>query len=365
MYALAAGADGRVYLSWIDPVSTGGHALRFARLDQGAWTAPKTVASGRDWFVNWADHPSVTALADGTLVAHWLVINPGHAGDYGYGIRIARSTDGGDRWTEIYKQGLDDGSDYSGFVSLLPEGKGFSAVYLTPADSTPKAGEGASHEEHVKTLAIVRFGTNGTVASDSVVDPDVCTCCNTAFVQTSEGPIAAYRDHQGEVRDISVVRFVSGKWTAPTPVHADTWRINACPTNGPVLAGVGRNVAIAWFTAADNEGRVRLAFSRDAGARFAPPVTIDGGKPIGWPGVVMLDDGSVVVSWLESLTGGNGEVRLRRVWPDGRLGAPVLVAPAKAGRSAGIPQLARSGDALVVAWRDGRVLAAVVPVPAN
>lgn len=371
MYALANGADGQVYLSWIDPLPDKHHALRFSRLENGAWTPARTIATGNNWFVNWADHPSIAAMADGTLLAHWLVNNPGKAGAYGYGIRIARSIDRGDSWQEIFKAGLDNGTDYSGFVSILTDPTGFSAVYLTPvAGSRPvppsEAGAGQHEAEHVKTLSIARFAPNAALQSDTVVDPDVCTCCNTSIVQTSDGPIAAYRDHQeGEIRDISVVRYRNGAWTEPATVYPDRWTINACPTNGPVLAASERRVAIAWFTAAGDVGRVRLAFSSDAGARFSTPVVIDGGKPIGWPAVVMLEDGSAAVSWLESLTGGNGEVRLRRVWPDGRLGTPVIVSSAKAGRSTGIPQLARSGDHLVVAWRSDRVVTALVPVPVS
>ena len=37
--------------------------LRFSRFDGQAWGPARTVASGGNWFVNWADHPSVTASA--------------------------------------------------------------------------------------------------------------------------------------------------------------------------------------------------------------------------------------------------------------------------------------------------------------
>lgn len=367
MYSLAAGADGRVYLSWIDPMPDKSHALRVSRLDGGAWSAPRTIATGSNWFVNWADHPSVTALGDGTLVAHWLVNNPGKSGAYGYGIRIAQSKDAGETWREVFTAGLDNGSDYSGFVSLLPEGGGYRAVYLHPAAPAPMEPSGSAQQEveHVKTLKVAHFSADGALRSNATADPDACSCCNTTIVETSDGPIAAYRDHRGEIRDISVVRFRNGQWTGPATVHDDGWRINACPTNGPSLAASGRHVAIAWFTAAGDVGRVRVAFSSDAGEHFSAPVAIDGGKPIGRPGAVLLDDRSVVVTWLESTGGGQGDVRLRRVWPDGRLGEVVVVSSPGAGRSTGIPQLARTGDRLVVAWRSTRVETAIVAIPAR
>ncbi|MEO6238245.1 MAG: exo-alpha-sialidase, partial [Vicinamibacterales bacterium] len=46
--------------------------LRFAEQTTGGWSAARDVASGSDWFVNWADVPSVVRLDDGTLAAHWL-----------------------------------------------------------------------------------------------------------------------------------------------------------------------------------------------------------------------------------------------------------------------------------------------------
>ena len=58
-------------LSWIE--RTGNVAtLKFAERTPSGWTPPKTVASGSDWFVNWADVPSVVRMSNGTLVAHWL-----------------------------------------------------------------------------------------------------------------------------------------------------------------------------------------------------------------------------------------------------------------------------------------------------
>lgn len=363
MYALISGADRRTYLSWVEAGEDKTATLRFARLEGEQWGAPRTVASGRDWFVNWADHPSVTAAGDGTLFAHWLVHNPG-SGTYGYGIRIARSADGGRTWAEIFKAGLEYTSDYAGFVSLLPAERSLTAVYLTPTPAPAARHGDAGHEaEHVKTLAVARFGPDGAVVSDQPVDTDVCTCCSTAAVRTAAGLVAAYRDHTGQVRDISVVREVDGRWSAPARVHADGWAINACPTNGPVLAAQQRRVAIAWFTAAGDIPRVRIAFSADAGATFAPPVDVDGGNPVGWPGIVMLEDGTAVVSWLEATGSGDGELRVRRMSPDGRLGAPVTIAPAKAGRSTGIPHLVRVGDRLLVAWRDGRVRTAMFAPP--
>jgi hypothetical protein len=60
-------------MSWLGPSKAGGHELLFsARSTGGVWSAPKAIVSGTDWFVNDADFPSITAMPDGTLAAHWL-----------------------------------------------------------------------------------------------------------------------------------------------------------------------------------------------------------------------------------------------------------------------------------------------------
>ncbi len=357
MYSLASSDAGTAWLSWLEPNDDKTTALRFARFRQGAWGPAREIARASNWFVNWADHPSLAVMRDGTLTAHWLVNNDGKSGSYGYGIRIARSVDAGGSWHEIFTAGTDNRRDYSGFVTMLPTGEGFLAAYLTPQ---PSAEEG----DHRMGLKVADFGVNGRLRSDIVADADTCTCCSTTMVETAEGPLVAYRDHQaGEIRDISVVRRVAGRWTAPMSVTRDGWRINACPTNGPVLASAGRRVGIGWFTAANDEPRVKVAFSTDAGASFSTPAIIDGGRPVGWPSIVLLGDGSAVVAWLESIGGGVGEIRVRRVHPTGRMGPPTLVTTAPAGRSTGIPHMVRSGDELLLVWRHDRVLSALVPIP--
>lgn len=360
MYGLSAAPDGKPYLSWLEPLATGGHALKFSTLEGAAWSEAREIAHSDNWFVNWADHPTLAVLSNGSLVAHWLANNGDKKGGYGYGFRIALSNDGGRRWHEVHAGGTDNKEGYSGFVSLLPTPSGFDAIFLGP----PQPVVASSDPEHTMTLSTLRFDMNGTLLGSVVADANTCSCCSTSFVQTARGPLAAYRDRtDGEIRDISVVRLQDGKWTAPKTVHTDGWHINACPTNGPAMAASGSRVAMAWFTGAGNVPRVKAAFSSDAGDRFTSPVFIDLGRPVGWPATALLDDGSAVVSWLESRGEGRGDLLIRRVAPDGRLGAPTLVAQSSSGRSTGIPQMLRVRDRLLLAWRTDRVQTALVPVP--
>jgi hypothetical protein len=81
--------------------------------------------------------------------------------------------------------------------------------------------------------------------------------------------VAVYRDRsEGEIRDIRIGAYVDGAWTEGAIVHEDGWETAACPVNGPAVAARGEDVAVAWFTAAGDVPRVKVAFSDDAAESF-------------------------------------------------------------------------------------------------
>ena len=56
--------DGTLYLSWIETDSTKSK-LKFSTLNtDNIWSTPTTITSGSNWFVNWADFPSITSFGD-------------------------------------------------------------------------------------------------------------------------------------------------------------------------------------------------------------------------------------------------------------------------------------------------------------
>jgi len=348
---LAAGPDGSVYLSWIEPLPDSGHALRFAaREPGGAWTEPRTIAQGRGWFVNWADFPAVLAFADGALAAHWLQRNG--TGTYAYEVRLALSRDGGRTWSAGTVPHRDGTATEHGFVSLFPwDGERAGLVWL---DGRKTGGHGAHEGTAPGAMALMQttVAADGALGPEVVLDPRVCDCCQTSAARAGDALVVAYRDRSAEeVRDVATVRYVGGRWSDPAIVAADGWVINGCPVNGPAIAADGARVAVAWFSAPEEKGRVQVAFSSDSGASYGAPVRVDDGRPIGRVDVVLLTDGDALVSWIEQAAPG-AEVRVRTVAPSGRRGPALTVAPSSEARSSGFPRLERSGAEVVVAWRD-------------
>lgn len=344
---LAVGTKGEIHLSWLEPTDSG-HALRFATFARNRWSAPVTIRSGRDFFVNWADFPSVAVLGGNRLAAHWLQRTG--TGTYAYGVRIAQSSDNGRTWNKPVIPHRDTMPVEHGFVAMWPVKGGLGAVWL---DSRKSAGAGPGHEEHGSEMMLMSttIGHDGKLGVERTVDSRTCDCCQNAVAMTSTGPIVAYRNRStDEIRDIYVSRLVDGQWTEGVPVNADNWKINACPVNGPAIQANGRNVAIAWFTGARDTNRVNVAFSTDGGAKFGAPIRIDGGQPGGRVGLVRLDDGSVIVSWLERTGGQDAAVRARRVTPAGVMSEPRTIATSSAARTSGVPRMVRSGSTIYFAW---------------
>lgn len=341
-----------VILSWVEKVGEKRYALKAAVLESNGWGETRTVAEGDNWFVNWADFPSVIALKDGTLAAHWLV-KSGQA-TYAYDVNISTSKDGGRTWTRPLVPHRDNTQTEHGFVSLLPLADGrLGAIWLDGRNmkDMKETDEHAPAPESM-TLRYAAIDGVGNLADETQLDERVCECCQTSAAVTSNGPIAVYRDRSPtEVRDIYIVRQVNGSWTSPQPVFADNWQINGCPVNGPSIAADGARVVVAWFTSAGDTPRVKVAFSQDAGATFSQPVKIDDGENVGRVDALLLPDGSALVCWLSGNAQG-GEIKVRRVRVDGSIGPPAVIAKTDISRSSGFPRMARRGNEVIFAWTE-------------
>jgi hypothetical protein len=348
---LSATTDGRVLLSWVQTEADSRHSLRFSLRDGNRWSDPLTVTSGENWFVNWADFPSVTALDESSLAAHWLVKSGGDP--HAYDVHISLSADGGKSWSEAVVPHRDSTKTEHGFVSMLPwADERFLAVWLDGrnfAAATHKHGSDSTSSNEMM-LRFATMGRDGRLYNEGTLDERVCDCCQTAAVLTPNGAVVAYRDRSSEeVRDISICRYQSGRWSEPCTLFPDGWELFGCPVNGPAIAARGERVAVAWFTASHNAPHAKVIFSDDEGLTFGPPIVIDDGDPLGRVDVVVLEDASALVCWLESTDEG-ADIRVRRVLPDGSVGRSFGVGSSDAGRASGFPHMARSGDEVHIAW---------------
>jgi len=340
--------NGSVYLSWIEKKGKE-LALKFSSYRNENWSAPVTIASGVNWFVNWADYPVISADEKGNIMAHYL--EKSDTAKFTYDIKIISSSDSGKTWGNAKTIHDDKKLAEHGFVSIIPYEDNFFISWLdgrkTAIEETVGSHEGHHGEMTVRGAVINKSGIK---INDWELDGRVCDCCQTSAAITDNGPVVVYRDRSfDEVRDMSIVRFVDGTWTKPENIFPDNWKIAGCPVNGPRTDAIGNNLVISWFSMAENNGKVNLVFSKDGGATFKKPVRIDEGKPIGRVDVVMLNENSAVVSWMEGSV-----IKAVKVNADGSKESSVIIGQSTESRSGGFPQMTKSGNKLFFAYTDSQ-----------
>lgn len=340
--------NGLVYLSWIEK-NKDSSLLKFSVLNNAEWSTPVTIVSGKKWFVNWADYPMIASDGDSNLIAHFLPKSGD--GTFAYDVKLVTSQDNGKSWSDP-KILHDDGKQAEhGFVSMLPYNGHYFISWLDGRNASMEHGSGHEEGHHGEmTIRAAIVNKQGGKVSEWELDNKVCDCCQTSATHTSNGPIVVYRDRSDEeIRDISIVRFVKGAWTQPKTIFPDQWKITGCPVNGPRADAEGNTLAIAWFSSPDAKARVNIIFSADGGESFDKPIQVDEGNAIGRVDVVMLDEQSAMVSWMEGAT-----IKAAKVYKDGRKDSSVNISSTSGSRSSGFPQMTKAGKNIIFAWTDDK-----------
>lgn len=322
---------------------------------------------GRNWFVNWADFPSVSYLEEGihgsVLFSHSLQYSA--EGTYDYDITYSLQDDNGPLFTP-QKLHQDTVSAEHGFLSSAALPGGGLQVSWLDGRYTKEVGAAAGAGEVEAQGDDHGHGAGGAMTlrtkalSDSVsveLDHRVCDCCNTATVATEALTMVAYRDRsEHEIRDIGyVVKPTGGEWSKPKLVHADNWEISGCPVNGPALAANGAgNIAVIWYTAPRDrahprrEPRSEILFSRyDAATEtWAPPTLLDDDTPLGRVDLQLAEDGTAYATALTTKPDTDDAfLTLWTISPAGAISREDL-ATTSAARSAGFPKIALFKDKL-------------------
>jgi hypothetical protein len=345
--------DGRPILSWVEYVNDTTDALMFSIFEKDKWSEGKMIAQGSDWFVNWADFPSVAVFhgSSESMAAHWL--QKSARGTFDYDVRIAQSNDGGDSWGESFIVHRDGIPAEHGFVTMIAVSE--SRVFATWLDGrNTKGEENTGQDDHghhgAMSLRTAQFDRSGNLYEEYELDVKTCDCCQTDAAMTSQGMVVVYRDRSDdEVRDISIVREQASGWTKPVTVHDDGWEIAGCPVNGPAIAADGDFVALAWHTEAGDEPKLLIALSRDAGASFSGPVRIDNGGTMGRVDVSILENETIFVTWLENGDEGAHILGAHLDKDAGILNKSTLVKTDPT-RNSGFPVLENTKDGLMLAW---------------
>lgn len=344
--------SGAVYMSWVEHIESAEDSvqLKYAMYEDGTWNEPAVISGSSSWFVNWADYPSIVSFRGTPVAAHWLRKIPGNP--YSYVIDV--SFHGREGWTDPVTPHFDSTATEHGFVSMIPwQENNVLAIWLDGRQTANRPHDEYYNLDRAMTLRSAEINVNGIVSHKSLIDDSVCDCCQTSLARTSYGAIAAYRNRtEDEIRDIYVSRYENGSWGNPFPVHADGWKIGACPVNGPKIAVNGSAVALAWFTRAGDKPIVKVSMSNDEGRKFSEPLVVSDGNPLGRVDAVVDENGIAHVSWMEQ-AGDSTYLNVKSIDsanPDAQ--HLITVAALSSSRASGFPQLTAYKGRLIAAWTE-------------
>jgi hypothetical protein len=328
----------RVVLSWVERDGSKS-ALKFAERTATGWSSPLVVVASEHLMVNSADVPSVRALPDGSLAAHWMEENG--PDPEAYDLRVAWSNDGR-TWSAPVAPNRDKTISQHGFATLFSTaGGGLGIVWLD--------GRATHGDEGDMQLRAAMFDKTHKPLGDALIDSRVCECCQTSVAIGDDGPIVAYRNRSaGEIRDIYVTRLAAGRWSMPTRVHRDNFKIEACPINGPAIAANGKEVVVAWFTAPNDQQRSYVSFSQDGGRTFGKATRVDDASSLGRMQVALTGDAAAMVGWVE-FANEKSTFELRRIDASGARAPAIAVASLSGTR---LPRLVLAHNEVVLAWTE-------------
>ena len=357
---LSKDLHGDVWLSFVSQ-NADESSLWLSKWQQGTWSKKELVAQGNNWFVNWADFPSVVSN-DSQLFAHWLEMNG--EGTYAYGVRYSRRAVKGD-WSKPKWMHTDNSATEHGFVSLQADKDGAHALWLDGRNM-----QGAGHASHSNsnitkslddiqgmTLRYAFIDNNGVVKKRVELDSLTCDCCQTTMIKAQDQLVIAYRDRvvtspDTEIRDMNVMYKKDGQWRQSKNIPIDNWDIQACPVNGPVLTENANNVALVWFTAANAKPKIQVVFSDDNAESFKQAIVVDANMNLGRVATDWINAETVFISWI-GMVESKTVLLYRLVSIDGIMSEIQIASQIDMSRSSGVPQVAQiEENKILLSWTE-------------
>ena len=351
---LISNSQGEILLSWFEEIEPDKWALMSSIFSNKVWSSPNVITKNKEYFINWADFPSTNYINNDTLVAHWL--EKSGPGTYDYDVHLSFSFNRGADWTssQIPHATLIKGEH--GFVSF---GIGKSMHDVVWLDGRNMIMDHSKEDYGQMSLYHSSFTSNGNLINEYEIDDRVCECCPTSSVRVKDTLIVAYRNRSlDEIRDIYIARRVGDTWEKSYPVHNDGWSIAGCPVNGPMLSANNSNVALAWYTSANGNPSVKVAFSTNSGKNFSTPQRVDLSMPIGRVDIEWISNSEILISWIED-GDDSSNILARRISLDNNLSNETLIEKIPPGRVTGYPQMEVFNENVLFAWTENKKTSAI------
>ena len=340
--AVAVAADGTPVVTWAAQEAND-NVLYAARAGRAAPVRVNPPGTSVD---SLHQPPGIAAGPDGALYITWSSRKPVPVGGL-FASDLQLSTSG------------DDGATWSGPVRLnddQPTSHSFEGL-AAASDGTVLVAWIETRDSQAATM-LARVTERGTrVAKPIRLDAgETCVCCR---VDVSTGPSGGVsvlwrKVFPDNVRDmvLAVSRDGGKSFATPALVHADGWKITACPhRGGSVAADAKGRLYVVWYTEA-TEGRPDVLFATSTDARhFSPPRrlhTATGSIP-DQARLAVDPAGRAVVVWEDS-TAVRRRILVRSTRDGGRtLSPPQSLSPAI---KAWAPAVAATPAGFIIVWHE-------------
>jgi hypothetical protein len=344
--ALAVDRDGQPIVVW----AAGGHGGNHLFLARPGATAAPVQINPSDLLVDSLHQaPGLVVGPGGEIYVSWSSSKPKPSGVlFASDLRLSRSLDGGRTFEPPLRVNEDRPTSHSfEHLAVTPDGT------LLVAWIDTRGGHGST----ATWLARVTERGSRVEGVTRLEAGETCVCCRVS-VSAGPGPQAAVmwrKVFPGDVRDMVLSTSADGgrSFDAASLVHADRWRIAACPHRGGTVAtdARGRRYAL-WYTERRERPEILLAVAAD-GRRFAAPrlVHTAAGSVPDHARLAVGGDGRGVVVWEDS-TAVRRRILLRTIRDGGRTLGPVRVLSQAI--KAWSPDVVAAGDDFVVAWHEER-----------
>jgi hypothetical protein len=342
--AVAVAADGAPVVAWIAQEAQSNVVYVARPGDGGARVRVNPPSTSVD---SLHQSPGIASGPHNELYVTWSAAKPVPAGGlFASDLYLSRSLDSGRTWDSNVRVNEDRAISHS-FESLAVAPDGTVLVAWIDSRANDRA-----------ATYLARVAERGTRVAETqrLEAGETCVCCR---VDLNSGPgetvaVMWRKVFPDNIRDmvLAVSRDGGRRFTAPALVHADQWKITACPHRGGAVAtdARGRFYAV-WYTEGTTEQPDLLFATSTDGRTFAAPRRLHTAPgPIPDHGRLAVDaSGRGVIVW-EEATAVRRRVVMRTTLDGGRTLTPVR-ALSSAVKAFG-PDVVATRDGFIIVWHE-------------